>query len=151
MIKNCIYASLIALGCFSFSYAEELLHEQAINYYNEGVKAQKAHNFLEADTAYQKVLLVDHYNPTWQKYILNNRGIILAKTGDLDRAEEAFNGALKLDENYMPAKINLGMIYEARRTRLESLEYWAKVFELDKLKPKDFVMEEGELKEKIKK
>lgn len=133
---------LIILFFFNFSYAGELVSQEAVNYYNEGVKAQKADNFSAADIAYQKALLLDPYNPKWNKFIINNRGIMYAQSGDLEKAEASFNEVLKIDPNYQPAQFNLGLIYEKRRSRLESLEYWAKVFELDKLKPQDFIIEE---------
>jgi tetratricopeptide (TPR) repeat protein len=116
---------------------------ETINYYNAGVKAQKAGNFTEAEDNYQKALLTDPYNTNWQKFVLNNRGAMLIKLGDFQKAEASLNDALKIDPNYKPAQINLGFTYEKRRTRLESLEYWAKVFDIDNLKPKDVVIEEG--------
>jgi tetratricopeptide (TPR) repeat protein len=99
------------------------------------------------------VLLVDPYNPDWKKFILNNQGIMYAQQGDLEKAEAAFNEALKIDPEYETAKLNLGFIYEQRRSRLESIEYWLKVLniDLDKVKPKGFVVEEGQKKEETKK
>ena len=136
---------------FSLSYAGELTSQEAVNYYNEGVKAQKAANFAAADSAYQKVLLLDPYNPEWQKFILNNRAIMYAQQGDLEKAEAAFNEVLTMDPNYQPTKLNLGFIYEQRRSELESIKYWLGVLKinLDEVKPKGFVIEEG-LQEKNK-
>jgi hypothetical protein len=37
------------------------------------------------------------------------------------------------------------LIYEKKKDRIEALEYWAKIFDKDGFKPKDFVVE-GERK-----
>lgn len=139
---------LIAGTCF----AGELMSKEADNYFNEGVKSQTSANFVEADINYQKALLVAPYSLELQKYILNNRGIMLAELGDLDQAESSFKAALSIDPSYKPAQLNLGYIYEKRRSRLESLEYWLQVLNinLDQLKPKSFVIQ-GEPKSASKK
>lgn len=134
---------LIFLFC-NLSYAAELVSKEAVNYYNEGVKAQKAGNFAMAEINYQKTLLLDPYNTSWQKFIINNRGVMYARQGDLEKSEAAFDEALRIDPNYKPAQLNLGFIYETRRTKLESLEYWLKVLNINltEVKPKGFVIEE---------
>jgi Tfp pilus assembly protein PilF len=68
-----------------------------------------------------------------------------AQQGDLEKAEAAFNEVLEMDPNYEPAKLNLGFIYEQRRSELESIKYWLGVLKinLDEVKPKGFVIEEG--------
>ena len=79
---------------------------------------------------------------------------MLAEQGFLDEAEEYFNESLKIDPNYLPAQLNLGFIYEKRRSELESIKYWLKVLniDLDKVKPKGFVIDElTEESEKSKK
>ena len=138
-----IFLLLAILLFFSGSlYAGELISQEAVQYYNEGVKLQKAGNFSVAEVNYRKTLLLDPYNVKWQKFIANNEGLMYAQLGELDKAEESFNAALKLDPDYLPAQLNLGLVYEKRRTRLESLEYWASMFCLEKLKPKSFTMAE---------
>ena len=125
------------------SYSEDMMSEEAVNYYNEGVNAQKAGKFQAADVAYQKTLLIDPYNPAWQKFILNNRGVMYAREGDLEEAERAFKAALKIDPKYKSAQLNLGIIYDKYRSRLEALEYWTKLFALERLKPKGLIIEES--------
>ena len=129
------------------AFAGELVSKEAVNYYKEGVKLQKASNFAMADSFYQKTLLVDPYDPKWQKFILNNRGAMKAQQGSLDEAEMFFKRALQVDQNYLPAMLNLGFIYEQRRSELESIKYWLKVLNinLDDIKPKGFVL--GEVQE----
>jgi len=144
-LRRGFFFLIVLLFYFSLAYAGELASQEAVNYYNEGVKAQKAANFAAADSAYQRVLLLDPYNPKWQKFILNNRAVIYAQQGDLEKAEAAFNDVLVMDPNYQPAKLNLGFIYEQRRSELESIKYWLGVLKinLDEVKPKGFVIEEG--------
>ncbi|MFA5411297.1 MAG: tetratricopeptide repeat protein [Candidatus Omnitrophota bacterium] len=130
---------------FNLAYAGELTAQEAVNYYNEGVKAQRAGNFTMAESSYQKALFVDPYNRNWQKLILNNRAVIYAQQGDLEKAEAALYEVLEMDPDYRPAQLNLGFIYEQGRSELESIKYWLGVLNinLDEVKPKDFVIEEA--------
>lgn len=134
------------------AFAGELISKEAVNYYNEGVKLQKASNFAMADSLYQKTLLVDPYNSKWQKFILNNRGAMKAQQGSMDEAEILFNKSLEIDKDYLPAKLNLGFIYEQRRSELESIKYWLSVLNinLDDIKPKGFVLGEVQVPEAVK-
>ena len=138
--------TVVFLLSFNFSYAEQLVSKEAQNYYDEGVKAQEGSDFFNAEVFYQKVFLLDPTNPRWWKFITNNRGVILARQGDLARAEVAFKAVLKADPEYKPAQLNLGLIYDRNKPRCESLEYWAKYFDLENLKPKDLIIEEGKEK-----
>ncbi|MFH1199322.1 MAG: tetratricopeptide repeat protein [Candidatus Omnitrophota bacterium] len=144
MLGRYVFLPLVfMLSCFHFCFAEgSLLTGEASVYYQEAVKAQRAGNFESADTSYQKVLIVDPNNTKWQKAILNNRGVMNVKIGDLETAEKLFNRALEIDPDYQIVKYNLGIIYEKRRTRLESLEYWAKMFDLEKMIPKNYLLED---------
>jgi tetratricopeptide (TPR) repeat protein len=141
MLKN-ISGLLVVLLFTANSFAGELVSKEAVNYYNEGLKLQRGGDFVKADSFYQKALLVDKYDNKWQKYIANNRGVMLAEQGFLEEAEEYFKQALKIDQGYLSPKLNLGFIYEKRRTELESIKYWLKVLNinLDEVKPKGFVL-----------
>ena len=143
MLRN-IFSLFFILLFAGNVFAGELISKEAINYYDEGVKLQKASNFAMADSLYQKTLLVDPYNAKWQKFILNNRGVMKAQQGSIEEAEILFNRSLQLDQNYLPARLNLGFIYEQRRSELESIKYWLKVLNinLDDVKPKGFVLGE---------
>ena len=127
------------------SFAAELASKEAEGYYKEGLRLQKALNYVSADSFYQKTLLVDPYNQVWQVYILNNRGVMAAKEGYMEQEEMFFQKALSIDPNYVPAKLNLGLIYEKRRSELESIKYWLKILriDLDNAKPKGYSL--GEL------
>lgn len=130
--------------CFSVVYAGDLIAPEAVNYFNAGIKAQKGKNYVEAEGNYKKVFIVDPNSIKWQVLIANNRGVMLAESGDLESAETQFNYALRLKPDFSPAKLNIGFINEKRRTELESIKYWLKVLNIDleKAKPKGFVLGE---------
>lgn len=138
---------------FSPANAQDLIIKEAKIYFNEGVEAQKEGNFNEAIKAYAKVLILDKDNLDYRKFIVNNRGLIYLSLDDIDNAEDCFNQALKFDPNYMPAKLNLGLIYDRTKDELTSIKYWFKAFDinLEELKPKAFVLEEGPEPKKKKK
>ena len=125
-------------------FAGELMSKEAEGYYNEALKLQQAGSYADADALYQKILIIDPYNPRWQSHILNNRGAILAQQGDIVNAEALFKKALEINPNYVPAQLNLGFIYDQRRTELESIKYWLSVLNIDlnKIKPKGYVLGE---------
>ena len=135
---------LLFLGLLFFgnAFAGEIMSKEAEEHYNEALKLQQADNFNAANTMYQKVLFLDPSNKKWQVLVLNNRGVMLAQQGDLDNAEMSFKKAIEIAPNYLPAKLNLGFIYESRRTELESIKYWLKVLDIDlnKVKPQGFVL-----------
>lgn len=133
---------IMLLLCYNPLYAQGLTAKEAVNYFNQAVKAQEEGNYSEAKVAYKKTALLDPYNPEWQKFIGNNMGIIYVQEGNLEQAEAAFDAVLNIDPDYQPAKLNLGLVYDLRRTRLESLEYWADLFNWEEQKPRDFILEE---------
>ncbi len=120
-------------------YAQDLLSKEAVTYFNEGVKAQKAGNYIAANTAYQKFLLLYPYDMNYRKIVLNNCGICFARQGNFAMAESAFQAALEIDPNYQSPKLNLGLVYDMQDTR-KAKEYWMKL--LEDFKPKQFVIDE---------
>jgi tetratricopeptide (TPR) repeat protein len=145
---------LAIVFCFyGAAFCGDLIAKQAEFYFNEGVKEQKAGNYEKSETSYAKVALVDPYNAKWQAMIVNNRGVMMLSKGDMPGAEQCFNTALSIDPNFRPAKLNLGFIYEKRRSELESIKYWLKVLniDLDSLKPKGYILSEIESDSKGKK
>ncbi len=106
----------------------------------------KPKNFIifdKADYSVNDTIFADPLNLLTQKYILNNLGIFYFQKDDLKSAEENFKKALKLDNNYRTAQLNLGLVYEKRQDKLNSLEYWLKAFniKIEELKPKSFILE----------
>ena len=128
----------------NFSFAQDLLKPDAIERYNEGVKLQRGSNYEQAEGLYQKALLLDPTSARLQKLVANNRGVIYAKKGKLEKAEKYFKEALKIDPDFKMAKLNLGFIYQGRKSELESLKYWLYALDIDlaTLKPKDFCVVE---------
>jgi len=124
----------------NLAYAGELTAKETMNYYNEGLQAQKKGNLEAAITAYQKALLLGVKDIKYEKFILNNLGVIYAKSGDLENAKAALNEALSIDPNYESAMFNLGLIYDKEPDKVKAMEYWLKI--LDKFKLKDFIVEE---------
>ncbi|MDD4900429.1 MAG: tetratricopeptide repeat protein [Candidatus Omnitrophica bacterium] len=146
-MKKIVALAVIALFCSSLAFAAEkkpLYNELAREHFTKGVKAQEGGNFTEAEDFYQKALLMDPSNVTLRKFVMHNRAVIYAKEGDLQKAETAFDALLRMDPNYKTAELNLGITYDKRKSRLEALEYWAKMFKLEDQKPKDFAIEEGQ-------
>jgi tetratricopeptide (TPR) repeat protein len=141
---------ILFLVCGNISFAGKLISQEAVNYFNEGVRAQKTYNFFAANVSFQKALLVDPNNPKWHKAILNNQGIMCVQEEDFEKAEAFFSKALEIDPDYKLAQLNLGKVYDKTKSRLEALEYWAKVFKIDKLKPKDFAIEDEQVIEEVK-
>ncbi len=143
-LRNFYLSIVIVLLFWGLSFATGLATKEAINYYYEGINAEKQSNFDQADAAYSKVLLLDPYNKDYKKYILNNLGVRFAEQGDFEKAEEKFKEALKIDPYYKIAQLNLGLIYDRQGDKAKSQEYWLKVLDIniEKLKPKSFTLEE---------
>ena len=133
-----------ALFFADFSYAEGLASKEAINYYNEGVEQQAMGNFVDALTAYQKTIILAPHDLTYKKFILNNTGVMHVTQGDLEGAEEAFLKALDMDPDYLPANLNLSLIYYTKGDRLRSIEYFLKAHNLnfDEARPTKFTLED---------
>ena len=141
VLRRLVLSVMVVLFCCGLAYAGDLTANEAMSYFNEGVKAQIAEDYNAAKTAYQKVLLIAPSDIKWKKFITNNFGIIFVKQGEFEMAEENFREVLAMDPQYTPAQMNLGLIYEKRKTRLESLEYWVKLFHLEQMKPQSYLME----------
>ncbi|RJP27620.1 MAG: tetratricopeptide repeat protein [Candidatus Omnitrophota bacterium] len=137
--------SLIVSILFLFtspSFAGDLMDKEAIDHYNEAVKAQRANNFSAADALLQKSLLLHPNNPKYFTAFMNNRGIVLAKQGNIKDAEVAFKEALKVDPDYAPTKVNLGLLYDATKSKAEAIEYWYDALDVEENKPRNFVFED---------
>jgi tetratricopeptide (TPR) repeat protein len=105
--KSIIILFLICLFC-NPSYGSKLLSEEALNYYNEGVRAQMRDDLYDAEINYQKAILLD---TNCKKFVFNNYGVIYAYRGETEKAESAFKEALKIDPDYHVATSNLSLLY----------------------------------------
>jgi tetratricopeptide (TPR) repeat protein len=133
---------LVSLSASLTSFASEkgFSSEDAVNYYNEGVKAQQSGDFNAAFNAYQKTLLLVPDNLEYQKFIRNNLGVIYFQRQEFEAAEQFFKEALVIDPNYEAAKINLGLVYDACKSKTESLQYWVQLLNFEAMKPKSFIL-----------
>ncbi len=105
--KSLVILFLVCLFCNS-TYGSELLVEEAFNHYREGLKAQKMGDFYNAQTNYQKSILLD---AKYKKYIFNNLGVLHTSKGEMKEAEIKFKEALKIDPYYNVAIVNLSILY----------------------------------------
>jgi len=136
-VKILCVCLLTTLSC-AVVHAGELTTPDAVRYFNEGVNAQKGGNLGVALSSYGKASLL---SPMFDKYILHNKGVMYARQGDLQTAEKVFLEILRIDPEYMPAKVNLGLIYDRQNDKLKALQYWANLYRLEDMKPKEFVLE----------
>jgi tetratricopeptide (TPR) repeat protein len=112
------------------SYAGEIVREQAVKYYNEGVKAQKSGDLDAAKTAYQKsIVLAEGARKDISRAIYNNFGVMYVYMGKWESAAEAFSEALKLDPKYNEANFNMGILYAKMGDAEKALEYWSKALD----------------------
>ncbi len=139
-IVKAVFLSLLFVLFINSVHAEGVAsREEAVNYYNEGVRAQKKGDFEKAFKEYQMSLML---STEYNKFIMNNKAVMLMQQGNLGQAAALFQEILKQDPNYMPAKVNLGLIYDTQPDKCKALEYWADLFNIERLKPKDSVLEE---------
>ncbi|MDD5583917.1 MAG: tetratricopeptide repeat protein [Candidatus Omnitrophica bacterium] len=124
----------------SFTAEKGFSSEDAVNYYNEGVKAQQSGDYNTAFNAYQKTLLLAPDNLEYQKCIRNNLGIMYFQRQEYEAAEQFFKEALIIDPDCGFAKLNLGLVYDVRKSKDESLQYWAQLLNLEAMKPKSFII-----------
>lgn len=136
-VRKVLPALILIICCAANAFAASaLLSEQLVNYYNEGLRAQDKGKFDEADTSYKKALLLGE-SPN-RKFILNNMGVLYVKKGIIPQAKQFFDEAVNIDPDYKSARLNLGLLYDLLPDKLFAMEYWAKEFKMDDLKPKDY-------------
>ena len=141
--RTLIIFFLISSFCY-LAYGSELLSEEAIGYYNDGVKAQKSGDFYNADINYQKSILLD---VDCKKFVFNNYGVMYAEKEDMQRAETAFKEALAIDPDYNAVILNLSLLYlkiskisKDRGDVRKALDYLEKAFY--NYPKKSFIIEE---------
>jgi tetratricopeptide (TPR) repeat protein len=112
------------------SYAGEIVREQAVKYYNEGVRAQKSGDFDNAKTFYQKaIMLAEGDRKDVIKAIHNNLGVMYVNTGNWEAAAQSFSDALSIDSDYKEANFNLGILYAKMGEAEKALIYWGKALD----------------------
>ncbi|HRZ14183.1 MAG TPA: tetratricopeptide repeat protein [Candidatus Omnitrophota bacterium] len=125
-IKKVVYVISILLLSQALASAGELTQPEGLNYYNEGVRAQKAGGAEMAMNAYQKAMVIGLDVALYRKFIYNNVAVIYAEQGDLEKAESMFLEALRLDPFYRQANFNLGILYLRQGFCQKAAEYLTK-------------------------
>jgi tetratricopeptide (TPR) repeat protein len=145
MSKSLFFLFLFLLTSTASFAAEKFSTEQAFNFLYEGVREQRNGEIDRAKSLYQKALVLNPDNQVLLKYVLNNMGSVSLKSGNMQEAEEFFLKALKIDPQYLPAKINMGFVYDTTRDELTAIKYWLSVLNMDlrNLKPKDCIVDDG--------
>ena len=119
----------IVLAFVVSAYAGEASRQMLVQYYNEGVKAQKSGDIFAAKAAYQKAsLIIGSKEPDLTKAIYNNFGAIYAQLGNVEAAQKAFQAALNIDPNYKLANYNMGVLYAALGDAQRALQYLVRAF-----------------------
>ncbi|HOU36473.1 MAG TPA: tetratricopeptide repeat protein [Candidatus Omnitrophota bacterium] len=122
-----VAAVLILAGV---SHAGKLVEEEGANYYNEGVKAQRAGVFDTAIVAYQKAMVIGLDAANYRKFVYNNVGVIYAEKGEMDQAEAMFLEALKLDPEYKAVNFNLAVLYMKQGLCNKAMIYLTKSYNI---------------------
>jgi len=145
MKKTILLAVALFLSCVVSYAAEDAMRSEAVNYFIEALQAQQSGNSQEAVDLYRKAALIEGKRSRWAKFAANNIGVIYMEEGELNRAEASFREALKIDPNYNPAQMNLGLVYSIQGNKCKATQYWLKVlgFDIDYLRPHEPLVEDG--------
>jgi tetratricopeptide (TPR) repeat protein len=119
---------LFCMVLTGLSYAGELAATEGITYYNEGVRAQKAGNPDGSMIAYQKAMMLGITDPSYRCYIFNNVGTLFASAGDMGKAEEMFQEALKINPNYKYSNFNMAVLYIKQGLCNKALDYLMRAY-----------------------
>lgn len=132
------FSFFITMGSFSVVFSDELMEEQAVLYFREGLQAQRSSDFDYAISLYMKAI---YANPNYvQAY--NNLGTAYAQQNDITKAEEMYNQAIAIDPHYPTALKNLAIIYAERGDFEKFFEYWKLASGLDVYSP--FIIDDEE-------
>jgi tetratricopeptide (TPR) repeat protein len=128
----------IIYGSFSVVSSEELMEQESVEYFKEGLAAQSADKIDEAISLYSKAI---YANPNYvQAY--NNLGTAYAQKGDIVKAEELYNHAVTIDPYYSIALKNIAIIYAEKGDYEKFYEYWKRASGLDVYCP--FIIDDQE-------
>jgi tetratricopeptide (TPR) repeat protein len=130
IVRKLLVAIAAVLLWTSVLYAGKLVEEEGINYYNEGVQAQKAGNYDTAVQAYQKAMVIGLDAANYRKFIFNNVGVIYSEKGEMDQAENMFLEALKIDPDYKPTNFNIAVLYMKQGMCNKAMVYLTKSYNI---------------------
>lgn len=114
-----LFISLFALQTVVFADKKSQIAEE---YRTKGFLEQQKGNYEKALTYYTKALSLGEENAV----ILNDIGVIYEQFGVTERAEESYLRAVRLDENYLPAYMNLAYLYKRRGDMPRAAQYFEK-------------------------
>ncbi|HEX9916865.1 MAG TPA: tetratricopeptide repeat protein [candidate division Zixibacteria bacterium] len=119
----------------AYLYQQENASDSALNYYQKVIEETS----VKKDVLYnlENLFLEEPYaSPEKTKaYAYFNMGLIWARRGQLDGAEELFLEAIKLKTNFASAYSNLGNIYEIKGESGKAIENFRRAIEYDPKNP----------------
>ena len=130
IVKRTLVAVAAVFLWTSILFAGQLIEEEGLSYYNEGVQAQKAGNLDTAVTAYQKAMVIGLDAAKYRKFIYNNVGVIYSEKGEMDQAENMFLEALKIDPDYKPTNFNIAILYMKQGLCNKAMAYLTKSYNI---------------------
>jgi tetratricopeptide (TPR) repeat protein len=86
-----------------------------------GFKSDLEESILAVTAGYEKAL-----QTRAEKTLQNRLGSLYGYLGRLDKAESAFREALRLDENYLFAKVNMGILLTMKKEYGKAIDWYAK-------------------------
>ncbi|HDH88436.1 MAG TPA: tetratricopeptide repeat protein, partial [Desulfobacteraceae bacterium] len=93
---------------------------------NEGISLYRQRRYPEAKIALEKAILIKKEPNLY--YLLGNTYYML---GELEKSEDTYREALKIDPNYMPALQNLGRLLYKEKKYNESIAVFDRVLAKD--------------------
>ena len=124
ILKTLLVVSLIVLTRQSDVFAGTK-EKTAKEYRIKGYEAQQQGKLDEALSLYTKAAALGINRAA----ILNDIGVIYEKLGILDKAEENYAEAIRIDSGYLPAYTNLAYLYKNTGHIAEAAEYFKKRIE----------------------
>ena len=128
-----VAAALFSLFIINISHglAQDMMENQAQEYFQEGIEAQKSGDVDRAISLYTKAI---YFNPNYAK-AYNNLGTAYKQKRDYAKAEEEYNKALMIDPDYSIALKNMAVMYAERKDYDKFYEYWKRATGLNAVNP----------------
>jgi tetratricopeptide (TPR) repeat protein len=98
------------------------LQQQAMQYRQEGLRAQQAGKLNEAVSLYQKAIGID---PSFAA-AYNDLGIVFESKGQIERAKGMYLSAAGADPQYPNTYSNLALLFEGQGDYSNAILYWVK-------------------------
>ena len=112
-----LFISFFTLHSNAFADKKSQIAEE---YRTKGFLEQQKGNYEQALTYYTKALSLGEENAV----VFNDIGVVYEQFGVIDRAEESYLKAVKLDEHYLPPYMNLAYLYKRRGDMARAAQYF---------------------------